>query len=120
MIRLIVKEVLEEKLLTTSEVRDLLTEIQEQRAEEGDDEQVYEFRKALRHAELFSKLSASDSRELVNELEKLEKMKPEIAIRIADTLPESNDELRAIYAKERFTMSDDELAEILDLIKQYI
>ncbi|NLI61882.1 MAG: RNA polymerase Rpb4 family protein [Methanosarcinaceae archaeon] len=116
---MIVKDVLEEKLLTISEVKELLLEIQEQRMEDSDDEQVYEFRKALRHTELFSKLSASDSRKLVEELEKFEKMKPEIAIRIADIIPESNDELRAIYAKERFTISDEELTEILDLIKQY-
>lgn len=116
---MIVKEVLDEKLLTISEVKELLLEIQEQRTEEGDDEQVYEFRKALRHTELFSKLSAKDSRKLVEELEKFEKMKPEIAIRIADILPETNDELRAIYAKERYTLNDEELTEILDLVKQY-
>ena len=117
---MIVKEVLNEELLTLSEVRDLRSRIMAERREDGDEEQVYEFRKALLHAETFSKLSAADSRELVNKLMGLEKMKDVIAVRIADILPQSRDELRAIYAKEKFTLKDEELDEILDLVRQYV
>ena len=45
-------------------------------------------------------------------------MKPDIAYRIASIMPKSRDELRAIYAKERFTLSGEELDEILDLVKR--
>jgi len=46
----------------------------------------------------------------------LEKMKPEIAIRIADILPETRDELRSIYAKERFILTTEDLDQMLDLV----
>jgi DNA-directed RNA polymerase subunit F len=46
-------------------------------------------------------------------------MKPEIAIRIADVLPLSNDEIRTIYAKERYTLSEDELKQILELVVKF-
>ncbi len=46
-------------------------------------------------------------------------MKEEIAIRIADIVPLSKDELRSIYAKERFTLTEDELEEILDIVARH-
>jgi DNA-directed RNA polymerase subunit F len=85
---MIVKEVLNEELLTLAEVRELLLRIAEERREQGL-EVGYGFRKALHHAEQFSKISGEKSRELVNRLLELEKMKPSIAIRIADILPQS-------------------------------
>ncbi|MDP3104883.1 MAG: RNA polymerase Rpb4 family protein [Candidatus Methanoperedens sp.] len=112
---MIVKKVLQEEGLTLPEVKKILDHIKEERETEGK-ELGYELRKAISHAEIFSKISAKKSRDLVNELLKLEKMKPEIAIRIADVLPLSNDEIRTIYAKERYTLSEDELKQILELV----
>ena len=115
---MIVKQVHNESMLTLPEVKNILDNIKEEREKEGK-ELGYELRKAISHAEMFSRISAKKSRELVNELLKLEKMKPEIAIRIADILPLSNDEIRTIYAKERYTLSEDELKQILELVIKY-
>lgn len=114
-IPMIVKEVLNEELLTLAEVKDILSRIADERREQGL-EVAYNFRKALHHAEQFSKISGEKSRELVNKLLELEKMKPVIAIRIADILPQSRDELRSIYAKEKYTLSNEELDQILDYV----
>ena len=76
----------------------------------------YELRKSIEHANLLAKTSAENARNLVEELVKLEKMKPDIAFRIANVMPRTRDELRAIYAKERFTLSGEELDEIIDLV----
>ncbi|MDV0445122.1 hypothetical protein MmiAt1_06790 [Methanimicrococcus sp. At1] len=116
---MIVKEVVGEELLTLAEVKELLIQIMEERREESDEEQVYEFRKALNHAEIFSKLSAADAKKMVAELLEFEKMKPTIAVRITDILPLSRDELRSIYAKEKFTLKDEELDAILDVVRKY-
>ena len=116
---MIVKEVLGEEPLTLAEVKEMLTQIMEERREESDEEQVYEFRKALNHAEIFAKLNAVDAKNLVIELTEYEKMKPTIAVRIADILPQSRDELRAIYSKEKFTLKDEELDALLDIVKKY-
>lgn len=112
---MIVKEVLEEELLTLPEAREILNDILQER-NERDEELGYEFRKAVNHADLFSKTTAAKARELVNKLLEMEKMKPEIAIHIADLMPLSRDELRSIYAKERFTLTDEELDTILELV----
>ncbi|HOD85457.1 MAG TPA: RNA polymerase Rpb4 family protein, partial [Methanoculleus sp.] len=56
------------------------------------------------------------ARALVAELMKLEKMKEDIAYRIANLMPRTRDELRAIYAKERFNLTTEELDEILELV----
>jgi DNA-directed RNA polymerase subunit F len=47
-------------------------------------------------------------------------MKPAIAIRIADLLPQSRDEIRSIYAKEKYTLSNEELDQILDYVVETI
>jgi DNA-directed RNA polymerase subunit F len=116
---MIVKEVVNEELLTLAQVKEMLTQIMEERREESDEEQVYEFRKALSHAEVFAKLSAKDAKEMVLKLMEFEKMKPSIAVRITDILPQTRDEVRSIYAKEKFTLKDEELDAILDVVRQY-
>jgi DNA-directed RNA polymerase subunit F len=110
---MIVKNILKEELLTLAEVRAILDEIRTKRASE--EELGYELRRAIRHAELFAKGTAEESRLMVDELTKLEKMNPEIAIKIADIRPKTRDELRAIYAKERYNLSEEELDAILDI-----
>jgi len=113
---MIVKNILGEELLTLAEVRDILDDIRQRRAQISDEELGYELRRAIRHAEFFAKGTSEESRNLVNELSKLEKMNPEVAIKIADIRPRTKDELRAIYAKERFTLSEEELDLILDIV----
>lgn len=112
---MIVKGIINEEMITLAEAKGILLDIKEKRVEE-DMELGYELRRAINHAELFSKTDASKSRKLVEELLKLEKMKPEIAYRLADIMPDSFDEIRSIYAKERFTLSEEELTAILDSI----
>lgn len=115
---MIVKQVISEEIITLGEVRELLEQIKKERENEAK-ELGYELRKAIAHAEIFARLDAKKSRELMNELLKLEKMKPEIAVRIADILPVSYDEIRSIYAKERYTLSENELKQIMELVVKY-
>ena len=111
---MIVKRILQEELLTLAEVKELLDQIRLNRAEE--EELGYELRRAIRHAELFAKGTAAESRAMVEELMKQEKMTADIAVKIADIRPITKDELRAIYAKERFTLSEEELNGILEIV----
>ena len=53
---------------------------------------------------------------MVAELMKMEKMTKPLAVKIADIRPVSKDELRAIYAKERFNLSEEELSGILEIV----
>jgi DNA-directed RNA polymerase subunit F len=119
---MIVKKIISEVPLTLSEVKEILSEIKQRRlSEEGEEgtELPYEFRKALTHAETFARLKSDQAREMVERLLELDKMKLEIAIRIADLLPKSRDELRAVYAKERFSLTEEELDKILEIVAEY-
>ncbi len=111
---MIVKSVLQEDLLTLAEVKELLDQIRLKRVDE--EELGYELRRAIRHADLFARGTAEESQAMVAELMKLEKMNKQIAVKIADVRPASKDELRAIYAKERFTLSEEELNSILEIV----
>jgi DNA-directed RNA polymerase subunit F len=111
---MIVKSILQEDLLTLAEVKEILDQVRLKRAEE--EELGYELRRAMRHADLFAHGSSEESLGLVDELVKLEKMTREIAVKIADLRPANRDELRAIYAKERFTLSEEELDGILEIV----
>jgi len=110
-----VKGIISEERITLPELREALLKVEAARLEDGK-EMSYELRRSIEHANHLSKTSAEKSRELVEKLQTLEKMKPDIAFRIATVMPKSRDELRAIYAKERFTLSGEELDEILDLV----
>jgi DNA-directed RNA polymerase subunit F len=112
---MIVKKILSEELMTLSDVRDALEEIRLRRAEEPE-ELGYELRRAIKHADIFSQGAATESRKMREELIGLEKMTPEIATKIADVRPKTKDEIRALYAKERFTLSDEDLDAILDIV----
>jgi DNA-directed RNA polymerase subunit F len=99
--------------LSLSEVKELLKK--EQKRRELNREQKI----ALEHAEHFAKLSAKKSRALINKLMKIDRMKEYQACKIADLLPFDEGEVRAIFLKERFTPSKEEIEDIVNLVEKY-
>ncbi|MCE5298350.1 MAG: RNA polymerase Rpb4 family protein [Methanoregulaceae archaeon] len=114
-----VKAVLSEERVTLSEVREVLLQVEAERIA-SEKEMSYELRKSIEHANQTSKMPAEKSEELVKELLTLEKMKPDIAYRIANVAPRSRDEVRAIYAKEKFSLTGEELDSIVGIVKAYL
>ena len=115
----IFKEVLDEEYLTTPEVKELLSDIENERALEEDREMRYELARAIEHVNRFAALEAEESRELVGELLELEKVDELTAYKIANLLPEDRDELRSVFAQERYSLSGDELDDVLDVVARY-
>lgn len=113
-----VKGILSEEKVTLPQVREILQGVEAQRIA-AEKEMSYEFRRSLEHANQLAKTTPEKSVDLVQELQKLEKMKPEIAYRIANIMPRTRDELRAIYAKERFTLLPEELDTILQIVANH-
>jgi DNA-directed RNA polymerase subunit F len=114
-----VKAVLGEERITLAELKEELTQVSEARQEDAT-EMSYELRRSIDHATHLGKNSPDQAKDLVAFLMKLEKMKPDIAYRIANIMPRTRDELRAIYAKERFTLTGEELDEILSLVSEHL
>ncbi|HJJ35238.1 MULTISPECIES: RNA polymerase Rpb4 family protein [Methanocorpusculum] len=119
-----VKKIISEDMMTLPELRVELIAIREKRSVgELDDEPSrsisYELRKSIDHADSLSKCSVETAKSLLVDLASMEKTKPEIACRIVNIMPQSRDEIRAIYAKERFTLLPEDLDQILDTLHKY-
>ena len=110
-----VKGITSEEKVTLPELRGVLLGVESERIA-AEKEMTYEFRRSMEHVNQLAKTAPEKSRDLVNQLLKLEKMKPEIAYRIANLMPKSRDEVRAIFAKERFTLAPEELDTIIELV----
>lgn len=107
----------EGRLLTLAEVKAHLEE-----AERARGELSYEQKLALEHARSFAlKLDAEKSRELVERLRKLsDKVTEGHAVKIADLLPTHPDDVRVVFAKERFQLEKDEIDKILETVQSYL
>ena len=116
----IFKQKVSEEYLTVSEVKSFLEDVEAERAANEDRELRYELSRAIEHVNRFAHLGPEESRELVEDLLELGKVDGPTAIKIADLLPQSRDELRAIYAQERYALDGDELDEILNVVAKYV
>jgi len=115
----IFKEKLDEEYVTTSEAKEILVEIEDERAADEDRDLRYELARAIEHVNRFAELDADESRELVEELTELEQVDLPTAVKITDLLPEDRTELRSVFAQERYSLDGDELDEILDVVAKY-
>ncbi|MFC5973344.1 RNA polymerase Rpb4 family protein [Halomarina salina] len=116
----IFKEIVDEEYLTVPEVKELLADIENERAMDEEREMRYELARAIEHVNRFSELSPEDSRALVEELQEHEKVTDETAFKIANLLPRTRDEMRSVYAQQRYSLSGDELDDLLNVVKKYV
>lgn len=112
-VEMIGKKVLEDRPVTSAETKAILEE-----AVKKGKELNYEQKTTLEHLAKFAKMSSDEARKKVEELMKSNaKIKPEIAVKLVDLLPEDEDDVRAIFAKERFALTKEEIEGILKLIR---
>jgi DNA-directed RNA polymerase subunit F len=110
-----VKGIISEERVTLPAVRSTLLGVESERIA-AEKEMSYEFRRSIEHANKLAKTSPEKADALVAELLKMEKMKPEIAYRIANIMPKTRDEVRAIFAKERYNLTPEELDTIIEKV----
>jgi len=116
----IFKEIVDQQYLTVAETKEILADIEAERAADEDREMRYELARALEHVNRFATLDPEESREFVDEVLELEKVNEPTAYKIVDLKPQDRDELRAIYAQERFSLSGDELDDVLNVVRKYV
>jgi DNA-directed RNA polymerase subunit F len=102
------------KPVSLAEVKNILRKISKERPE-----LIYEQRIALEHAEKFSTLSAKQTKDLIAELLKQEHIEELHAYKIADILPRTLDDVKAIFAKERVSPNEKEIKTIIELVSKY-
>ena len=112
-------------MMTLPELREELITIRDKRGENAEETEgsgrtlSYELRKSIDHADTLGKCSVETAKSLFEELEGVEKITPEIAARLVNIMPQTRDEIRAIYAKERFSLLPEDIDAILDILKKY-
>ena len=104
------KELIEERDVTVSDVKNILTK----RKKEG--ELSYEQKLAYDYSAEFGTLQVTKARELVDSLMKIEGVDGLTAVQIADNLPADKDDLMVILEKRRKSLSDTEMKKALDLV----
>ena len=115
----IFKEKVSEEYLTTAETKEILADLEMERAADEEREMRYELKRSIEHVNHFAMLDAEESLEFVEQLRELEKVDEATAHKTANPRPPDRDELRAIYAQQRHSLSGDELDDILAIDKQY-
>lgn len=79
----------------------------------------YEQKLALEHLKKFTKLKYPESKKFIEELSGVLRMSKETIVQILNLLPKNPDELRMIFAREKFSLKDEEIKKILEIIKKY-
>jgi len=115
----IFKEIVDEEYLTVSETKELLEDLEVERAA-ADREMHYVLARSIEHVNTLAELDADEAREVVERLQTLEKVDEATAYKIVDLLPRDRDELRSVFAQERYSMSGEELDEILRVLAEYV
>ncbi len=105
----------EEKYLSLAEIRDLLDKEKESRTALSMEQQY-----AQSHAQTFARVTPDQAAKLVKELMSVPMMSDANAVKIADVLPTHADDVRAIFAKERFALSKEDMDRVLEIVRQYL
>lgn len=103
-----------ERYMNLAEIRDLLTEENEKR------ELLTSQKAAMEHARTVSTISADDAAKLIEEVSEIEGVSDYVAVKIADLLPQSSEDLRAIFSKERVTVETATFDKILEIVAKYL
>jgi len=102
------------KPVPLAEVKNILKKISKDRKE-----MIYEQKVALEHATKFGKLSIKKTEDMIKELMENKDITEVNAIKIADILPRTEDDIKTIFAKERITISGNDIKQILDIVAKY-
>ena len=102
------------KIMLISEVKEMLSKLGNER------ELNREQKIALEHSERVALLPSKKAREMAKKLMQIGKVEEKQACKMADLLPKEREEVVAIFAKETYIPSEEEIEQILEVIREYI
>lgn len=106
-------EVKEREPVTFSEALDILRE-------KGSKEDLeFEQRLAYDFLQKFSPLPVEKTEKLLNDLLEIEKVRKHQAVILANNMPETKEDIRLIFAKERTSLREETIEKILEIIDSY-
>lgn len=101
------------KVVTNPEAKHIMIK-REKKGELG-----YEQKLAVEHLKKFTKVSHEKAEKLVEELSGILRMAPETLVQIVNLMPKNPDELRFAFAREKFSLKEDEINKLLEILKKY-
>jgi DNA-directed RNA polymerase subunit F len=104
----------DKKYLTLSEVKEVLTERQD------DGELTAEQKLALEHSQKFARVDTKKAKKLVKELLELGFVSEVNAVKITDIMPTHADDVRLIFSKERASVEKKDIEKILSVVEKYL
>lgn len=107
------EKVIEEEPITYPETLDILEE------RKKEEELEFEQRLSYDYVQKFSKLSSEDAKKLIEELLEIEKIRKNQAVVLINNMPETAQDIRLIFAKERTSLDDKTIEKILEIIEKY-
>ncbi|MDO5861525.1 MAG: RNA polymerase Rpb4 family protein [Thermoplasmata archaeon] len=105
---------MEQRYVSVAEVKDLLEAESEARG--------YEFmlasqKAALDHAQKTCSISKEQADAIMEAANALDFVTENVAVKIADLLPEYPEDVRAIFAKERVTLEKEQIEAVLEIVR---
>jgi DNA-directed RNA polymerase subunit F len=106
-------EILDEKPVSIVDVKKILD------AKSKEKKLGYEQNNVLEHLKKFCKLSKKNADQMAEGLGKIEKLKEKHIMAIVNNLPRDLDDLRLLFSNERVSISQEDKAKILDIVKKF-
>lgn len=104
-------EIKSEKVISWADAKKILSE------KEKTKDLVYEQKNALDHLRKFCKTSEKKYSKMEEELQAMDKLKDKHVVSILNFLPESQEEIRTLFANERIVLSDEDSKKIIKIVK---
>src|SRR6266700_3380 len=102
---------MEEVFVSLAELKVILDKEKAARSELNPEQQY-----SLSHASLFARVLADKVPPIMKELMETTMMSPFKAVKIVDLRPTHMDDVRAIFAKERFALSKEDAEKVLEIV----
>ncbi len=105
-------DVIEKKPVTIVKARAILKEIKKKN---------YAQNMAFEYASKFSKLTEKKAEKLLEELSQagIPRIKDRHLVKLVDIMPESPEEIRAVFLKEDITLNKEDIDKILEVLAKY-
>ncbi|MEM7813849.1 MAG: hypothetical protein QW548_03055 [Candidatus Aenigmatarchaeota archaeon] len=107
-------EVLAEEDVSAQDARRILAERKKQGTE-----MLYEQKICIEFLEKLPKLTDKQLEDMKAELSKIAILKPRYISLILNIMPDTEDEVEALFAKERTNLKKEEIKQIVDIVKQF-
>ncbi len=104
----------EEEYVSLSELKVILEKEKAARGELSSEQQY-----SLSHAAAFARIAPDKVPAMVKELLEVPMMSLANAVKVADVLPTHLDDVRSIFAKERFALSKEDAEKVLEIVNKY-